>query len=302
MHDLKNALAQQLTKDPELKLVAQKALVSYLRAYHLQKNKEVFNIEELNVQDLALSMGLPNAPQVKFAKKKGGEAPDVRKKRKKEKEATGVIEMPDDDDDDADLFQLKRKNHHLEDGAAEEDEEPLQEAKRVSKKSKRMTQIGAGEKLVFDDDGVGMSQIERFTRESKLEEASGGLAPNPAAIDAHLGEVSKRMKARDLHDKKADQARIRDRHRELKKKIRKLRGLDDDDEGPGGAMLGGSDDESGEEEDDEGMGGKPLPGSYTGDDSSMDEDSEDEEDDGGVVDLASQEELALRALEARRGS
>ena len=69
-----------LGKDSELKYLAQRAVVSYLRSVHLQPNKDVFDVDALDVEKYAQSMGLSNPPRLRFirstndegAKGKGG--------------------------------------------------------------------------------------------------------------------------------------------------------------------------------------------------------------------------------------
>jgi ATP-dependent RNA helicase DDX10/DBP4 len=74
-----------LAEDPNLKFLAQKAFVGYVRSVYLQSNKEVFSVEQLPGptqfpsigftglhvagEELARAMGLPNAPKMKFVKK-----------------------------------------------------------------------------------------------------------------------------------------------------------------------------------------------------------------------------------------
>ncbi|EDQ89850.1 uncharacterized protein MONBRDRAFT_16806 [Monosiga brevicollis MX1] len=55
-------------ESPELKYLAQKCFISYTRSVFLQPNKEVFRIDELPLEEFALSLGLPAAPRIKFAK------------------------------------------------------------------------------------------------------------------------------------------------------------------------------------------------------------------------------------------
>jgi len=293
MHDLKNVLAQQLTKDPELKVVAQKALVSYLRSYHLQKNKAVFNMEVLqeHVDELALSMGLPNAPNIKFGKQKekGEKGEKGEKKAKKEKIVMDVDSDDSEDDGGEDFLSIKRKNHHLEGAAAEEsseDDEPLP-AKPPSKRAKtsRVTKIASGEKLVFDEEGTAMTQLEKFTKSSKMEEADGKLKHNPAEIDTHLEGIKSRMVERDVVDKAAHATRIKQKHRDLKAKLKKRRAEDDDDGGGQVAVLGGGSDV----EDDADSGS----GESESDEGDSDEDSDD------VGDLEDQEALAMKMLAGR---
>eukprot|EP00271_Cylindrocystis_brebissonii_P005654 TRINITY_DN1781_c0_g1_i1.p1 TRINITY_DN1781_c0_g1~~TRINITY_DN1781_c0_g1_i1.p1 ORF type:complete len:902 (-),score=295.52 TRINITY_DN1781_c0_g1_i1:564-2894(-) len=65
------ALAGLLSRDPELKYLAQRAFVTYLRSIHLQANKTIFDVASLPHEEYAASLGLPNAPKIRFLKKGG---------------------------------------------------------------------------------------------------------------------------------------------------------------------------------------------------------------------------------------
>lgn len=55
-------------KDPELKYLGQKAFASYVRAVYVMKDKEVFKLDKLPLEEFASSLGLPGAPRIKFLK------------------------------------------------------------------------------------------------------------------------------------------------------------------------------------------------------------------------------------------
>ena len=55
--------------DNDLKQLAQKSFIRYLRSVHLQSNKEIFDVRKLPTAEFALSLGLPQAPRVRFLKK-----------------------------------------------------------------------------------------------------------------------------------------------------------------------------------------------------------------------------------------
>lgn len=65
---IKNQLQNMCFKDPELKYLGQKAFVSYVRSIHVQKDKEVFKLSELPLEEFSASLGLPGAPKIKFMK------------------------------------------------------------------------------------------------------------------------------------------------------------------------------------------------------------------------------------------
>ncbi|MCJ1378577.1 ATP-dependent RNA helicase dbp4 [Xylographa soralifera] len=65
---IRNQLQNMCFKDPELKYLGQKAFVSYVRSVHIQRDKEIFKINELPLEEFSASLGLPGAPRIKFRK------------------------------------------------------------------------------------------------------------------------------------------------------------------------------------------------------------------------------------------
>ena len=63
---IKPQLQSLLFKDPELKYLAQKTFISYVKSIYIQKDKEVFKFEDLPSEEFAKSLGLPGAPKIKF--------------------------------------------------------------------------------------------------------------------------------------------------------------------------------------------------------------------------------------------
>ena len=58
----------------DVKHLAEKACISYIKSIYLMKDKEVFPFDQLDCEKLASSLGLANAPQIGFAKKPDKEA------------------------------------------------------------------------------------------------------------------------------------------------------------------------------------------------------------------------------------
>ncbi|KAI9649877.1 ATP-dependent RNA helicase dbp4 [Ciborinia camelliae] len=87
--DIKNQLQNMCFQDPELKYLGQKAFVSYAKSIFLQKDKEIFNINQVDLEGYASSMGLPGAPKIKFHK--GNDAKNVKNAPR------GAIESSDED-------------------------------------------------------------------------------------------------------------------------------------------------------------------------------------------------------------
>ncbi|TNY24310.1 ATP-dependent RNA helicase dbp-4 [Rhodotorula diobovata] len=84
---------------PEIKFLAQRAFISYVRSIHLQKDKSVFKLDALPLDEYAASLGLAGAPKIKFSTKQEASA--------KKNQARQVEEL----------------RREIEDKGAEEDEE-----------------------------------------------------------------------------------------------------------------------------------------------------------------------------------
>lgn len=64
--NISNQLQNMCFKDPALKYLGQKAFISYVRSIHIQKDKGVFKLGELPLEEFSASLGLPGAPKIKF--------------------------------------------------------------------------------------------------------------------------------------------------------------------------------------------------------------------------------------------
>ncbi|KAI2620585.1 DEAD-domain-containing protein [Hypoxylon sp. NC1633] len=65
---IQNQIQDMCFKNPDLKYLGQKAFISYTRSIHLQKNKDIFDLNELDLDAYAASLGLPGTPQIRFQK------------------------------------------------------------------------------------------------------------------------------------------------------------------------------------------------------------------------------------------
>lgn len=100
---IKNQLQNMCFKDPELKYLGQKAFISYVKSIYVQKDKEIFNIKELKLEDFAASLGLPGAPRIKFIKG------DDTKERKNASWKMNHLSSDEDSDADGETTGEKKK-------------------------------------------------------------------------------------------------------------------------------------------------------------------------------------------------
>ena len=87
---IRSQLQNMCFQRPEIKYLGQKAFVSYCKSVNIQKDKEVFDLQKLSLEEYAASLGLPGAPRIKF--QKGDDA-------KRQKNASRRIEVPSEDEE-----------------------------------------------------------------------------------------------------------------------------------------------------------------------------------------------------------
>lgn len=136
---IKPELQAQLFQDPELKYLAQKAFISYVRSVYLQHSKEVFNVENIPLEAFAQSFGLVSAPNVKIKggvnigknaknipralkETKNSDKTEVRTKYDRifNRQNQNILSEhyqklnPAEDEDGEDFLNVKRRDHELE--------------------------------------------------------------------------------------------------------------------------------------------------------------------------------------------
>ncbi|KAF2138121.1 uncharacterized protein K452DRAFT_95379 [Aplosporella prunicola CBS 121167] len=99
---IKNQLQNMCFKDPQLKYLGQKAFVSYVRSIHVQKDKEIFKLNDLPLEEFAASLGLPGAPRIKFMK--GDNAKELKNAPRH------VMSSSEDEDSEAEGKKAKKKD------------------------------------------------------------------------------------------------------------------------------------------------------------------------------------------------
>jgi ATP-dependent RNA helicase DDX10/DBP4 len=68
-----------LSENPDLIYLAQKSISSYIKSVYLQNDKEIFDINSIDIQKLALSYGLVNMPELKIMKKSQNDLKNLKR-------------------------------------------------------------------------------------------------------------------------------------------------------------------------------------------------------------------------------
>lgn len=184
---IQRKLEAMLARDVELKQMAQRAFVTYVKSVFLMKDKEVFDVHQIDLNALARSLGLAIAPRVRFLQKRlkaaaaaAAVVPVVPEKPAGTAGSTSVsgpadewrqsdlhseYQLHQDDAEDSgsddDILTLKRKDHAL---AGHEESGSEDETKKKKKKNKILTKervakrilakkLKANQIVTFDEEG-----------------------------------------------------------------------------------------------------------------------------------------------------
>lgn len=284
-------------KEPEVKYLGQKAFITYLRSVYVQKNKDIFNIENIPMEEFAKSLGLPGTPnvelkgiekskelknmsrQLQWLLNKGDDVPQeegkVRTKydrmfqrqnqdvlsehyRKVNSSASKDFDVSDDEEDD---FMKVKKVDQPDDSAANLDAD-LEDISLLPT-SKRAAKKALSKKQALKTKGNSKKLV--FDDEGKAHELYefGTLDDFAKAGDADSQKkkfVEKEMAdiaERDVEDKDLAKEKRQEKKRKRKEKALKRKGILDDDDEEIVYTVGGGDDESQSDDQDEPETKKP---------------------------------------------
>lgn len=243
-----------LAQNLELKETAQRAFLAYIKSVFLMKNKKIFNVESINFDEYAKSLGLVVTPRVRFLqrlKKKKEQSMGLQKDassesegddedRKKLKSIDLSEFMADDSDEDAGLMKIKRKNHDIENDGSRDGE--LVEDIQVARKEKRVTKAALAKKLIkkkivpnkkvqFDEEGM---EVVNTAKQLQSELARDYEEADEGGIDVE--KAKELLREEDKFDRKRFRDLVRQRHKETKNKLKKKKkeaekDSEDDEEG-----------------------------------------------------------------------
>lgn len=244
--DVTPHIAATVASNKELKYLAQRAFLFYLKSVFQQSDKEVFDATEHDIELLAKSFGLSVTPQVSFkasassnkdqgktvfgyrprteTKKRPAPKSEPDEKEGKDSEQTRAIDI-DDGSDEEDLLTLKQV-HEPEGGDGEEvGDSAVAEPKPRKRKRIKLDLLGrmpSVNRIVFDDEGNALRASEVVEDEDMDDESTSDEAEEHDDMDAYANKVAKRLAAREEEDKERERTRVRAKHAKRKEKRRKL--------------------------------------------------------------------------------
>ncbi|OQR91734.1 ATP-dependent RNA helicase dbp4 [Thraustotheca clavata] len=255
-------VASIVAADKDLKLMAQKAFMSYVRSIVLQPSREIFNAEAMDMQALAAAYGLPHAPRMPFLKdavhtreenrakknvnrklqalKDKIKAEKLLKRLGQQQPKQEAEEESENESDEDDLLVVKQRHNWNEEDTEEPEQLADYEATKAAlkkKKNKIRVDASASSKVVYDDDGNSMTPFERFSKNSKA--ATSDLYENvEEKAKKFTEEVAARLQLHDEEDRQLEKDRVRAKHAKRRIKLKGER--DSDEEGGPIAQLASS--------------------------------------------------------------
>lgn len=301
-------IAATIASSQELRKLAQRAFTFYIKSVYQQSDKDVFDVNELDIKLLSQSYGLSVVPKVSFKSssrvseaardskesKKSifgyqmrGERKDdelVRSSRKASPERQSSSLSPREGGDERDDILKIKKVHAVEQGEVGEVEDvgELSGARVQRKRKKRKLDLFKGlpsaNRIVFMEDGKAVRASD-IREETSVNEEYAGIADYAANVAQRLAETAAEDKDRERERVRSIHAKRKARERELNRIIKPN---SEDLHQVGGELSGAeSDDEDGTDE-------------------SILQDSEDEGLELHSRSVEDDERLALEVLESRK--
>lgn len=181
MQSVQQKLEAFLAEEKEQKDRAQRCFVSYLRSVYLMKNKDVFDVFKLNIEDYALSLGLAVAPRVRFlhkaqtqrAEKEEKQSDEEEELRKFKAQLRGSLpqedsQTSDDDGDKSDSDEDEDRSLKVVLSADDKDEDDLRDLDLLTVKRKDVFNLAQDEEEEEEAASVSKKKPER---ETKFKEA-----------------------------------------------------------------------------------------------------------------------------------
>ncbi|CAG85100.2 DEHA2B03322p [Debaryomyces hansenii CBS767] len=254
-------------QDPMIKNLGQRAFISYFRSVYVQKDKDIFKIDELPSDKFARSLGLPGAPKIKF---KGGS--DNKEKKNMSRQLAALSKsnnegdvVPEEDkkvrtkydrmferknqtilsdhylnltgskadtaeksdDDDEDFMAVKRQDHELRDDELPDLSIPV--SKRSAKKalSKKASVAGKGNANKLKFDDDGVAHAIY-----ELEDEEDFKKQGDARVqkDTFLNKETELMNNADIEDKLTAKEKRQEKKRKRKEMEKNMRQESDDED------------------------------------------------------------------------
>lgn len=229
LQQVSRLLQDLLVKYDDMRHLAQKAFITYLRSIHKQGDKEVFDVMRLPVEEFSVSLGLPMTPKVRFLN---------QKTKSKLMPAETSLHLPEISDEE-NLSEIPRskevtvgsKELEVDKGfllteSPDEAEGQATEIEavglgtRVTKKKKLKINVHrpVGSRVVFDEEGNTLPPLAKIA-----DRDSGNDLLQLDKVKERYAKLREEMKPRDKEDKLLHRQRLKDKRMKEKMKMKSRR-------------------------------------------------------------------------------
>ncbi|KAK6946894.1 protein of unknown function DUF4217 [Dillenia turbinata] len=208
MQPVSSLLLALLVKYPDMQRLAERAFITYLKSIHKRKDKSIFDVTKLPIDEYSTSLGLPMTPKICFLK----EEPALDKSNVEEEYDEGFL-LP--------------KESQKEGKINATETEAVWPATRVLKKKKLKINPHrpAGTRVVFDDEGNSLPPL------ATIADTKGGNGTlEPDKVNERYAKLRQEMKERDKEDKLLQHQRLREKRQKEKRKYKVARPDDGEEE------------------------------------------------------------------------
>ncbi|KAJ2806345.1 ATP-dependent RNA helicase dbp4 [Coemansia guatemalensis] len=217
-------------QDSETKYLGQRAFVTYVRSVFLQKNKKVFDVDKLPLEEFAESLGLPGAPQVKFVKRKGD-------KNKSYEDENALLKDEREQRRKARMEEIERENTAAA-GADTSDDEPGVKTKAEKMFARKNASVLAGhyQKLVEHSDSsdgegdfITLKRADHALSDSDASDANASDAEESPVQTITNGDTGSSVTVPNIPSQELSKRQLRKIKEKLIKNTRNQRVVFDDD-------------------------------------------------------------------------
>ncbi|CAF2327225.1 unnamed protein product [Brassica napus] len=295
LQEVSRLLASLLVNFPDLQTVAQRAFITYLRSIHKRRDKEIFDVTKLSIEDFSASLGLPFTPRIRFA--------NLKTKKKGVFESSIALEPENDDEDNVVAPTRVVKKDLLGEDLEEEDFplRPNEEGKGVEKSNKdegvpmpgtrvsknKKLKISqhrpSGSRVKFDEEGNPVAPLAIVAATTETE-----VALDEEARKDYYKKLGEQLRKVDHEDKKVEREKRREKR--MKEKIKRKQGeMEEEEEEEGHEGSASSEEETGRKR-------KRAKKMYFDDNGDGDEEKEGGKINTDAISIAELEEMALKLI------
>ncbi|PXF47583.1 ATP-dependent RNA helicase dbp4 [Gracilariopsis chorda] len=228
--DITPRVAATVASNQELKKLAQKAFMFYIKSVYQQSDKDVFDVREIDYAKMAKSYGLSNVPKVSIKEQNNDKRQLAKRKNttvfgyqlRQQNRGRALAEQHGDSSDDSEILTIRKSNAVL--PATEEDvdeynsgvQNGYNQRKRKKRKLDLLGKLPSANRLVFTDDGEAIRAgdiVESPSDNDTSDREHGGIEDYAAAVSRKLNKAA-------AEDRNLEKRRVQSLHSRRKVKDR----------------------------------------------------------------------------------